>query len=200
MPQTRESDEAVSELEPYQIQAKPQIYNGIQMRSGLEVTIARAFDAIGLSWTYEPARYYQGKVETYLPDFEVELPVVGIEQIGARGFYDRRSPVLIEVKYSLENEALRQQAVRRAATIEATRDDPLIFVGLQELRASLAGWIISGDGQAIPGAITQRREYKVGGLGRLKEPCLYVGPLAEIWLDGFVSSSIDKHDLPRYPR
>jgi hypothetical protein len=188
----------MSSLEPYNFKAKPAIYKGTQMRSGLEVTIARALDAIGLQWTYEPARYADNR-DYYSPDFRVKIAVVGLDEVSPTGLYQKDdADIFVEAKYTMENETLRKQAVRRAQILEQSTDAPLIFVGLTELHASLAGWIISGDGRAVPGAITRRRKYEISGSTTVDQPCLYVGPMAEIWLDGFAAASIDELALPSY--
>jgi len=43
-------------------------YKGIEFRSSWEVRVAKAFDALGIVWTYEPRRFFLGR-RSYLPDF-----------------------------------------------------------------------------------------------------------------------------------
>lgn len=47
---------------------KRQRYRGVWMRSGFEVRAAKAFDALNLTWVYEPKRFDLGEC-TYVPDF-----------------------------------------------------------------------------------------------------------------------------------
>lgn len=44
-------------------------YNGITFRSKLEADWARAFDALGIAWEYEPKGRYFGPDQFYLVDF-----------------------------------------------------------------------------------------------------------------------------------
>lgn len=46
----------------------PVSYNGIRMKSTYEVRVARALDALGVPWEYEPKRFNCGAF-TYAPDF-----------------------------------------------------------------------------------------------------------------------------------
>src|SRR5262245_42546061 len=48
--------------------ARRMTYAGEHFRSRLETLWAQAFDAAGLAWSYEPARFVLGG-GTYLPDF-----------------------------------------------------------------------------------------------------------------------------------
>ena len=43
-------------------------HDGVYFRSRLEARWAARFDAAGLAWSYEPARFYLGNF-SYLPDF-----------------------------------------------------------------------------------------------------------------------------------
>jgi hypothetical protein len=43
-------------------------YCGIDFRSSWEVRVAKAFDALGIAWVYEPRRFFLGR-RSYLPDF-----------------------------------------------------------------------------------------------------------------------------------
>jgi hypothetical protein len=43
-------------------------YNGHRFRSSWEVRVARALDALGIKWEYEPKRFHFGD-QTYRPDF-----------------------------------------------------------------------------------------------------------------------------------
>lgn len=52
------------------IAARPTTYNGIEMRSRLEASVAQTFDSSGERWAYEP-RCYASEEGQYLPDFEV---------------------------------------------------------------------------------------------------------------------------------
>lgn len=72
--------------------AKPGTYRGIQMRSGLEVSVAQALDEFGVRWAYEAPAPING----YLPDFtiveareELELPR-WVEVKPAQLLYDTR--------------------------------------------------------------------------------------------------------------
>ncbi len=48
--------------------AKREWYKGISFRSSWEVRVAKALDARGVEWSYEPKRFDLGEC-TYLPDF-----------------------------------------------------------------------------------------------------------------------------------
>lgn len=182
----------MTDLDLYKFPAKPAIYKGIPMRSGHEVTIARAFDAIGLSWSYEPSRFADNRAY-YTPDFLIAIEVIGLDELGPK-----RSPVYVEAKPFMDDERMRRKVVQKAQVLEQSTDDPLVVVGLQELHASLAGWLISGDGSAIPAAITRRRKYEITGFTTYEEPSLYIGRYAEVWLDGFNAASLDDLVLPNY--
>ena len=52
------------------IQARPTLYNGIQMRSRLEADYAAALDRRGLQWEYEPI-CFGGPGGQWLPDFHL---------------------------------------------------------------------------------------------------------------------------------
>ncbi len=56
-----------------QIKAIETSYSGHRFRSRLEARWAIAFDAMGLSWTYEPEGYHLPSGRMYLPDFRVEI-------------------------------------------------------------------------------------------------------------------------------
>lgn len=52
-------------------------YKGVLFRSSWEVRTAKALDALGIAWEYEPQRFYfKGERFTYLPDFY--LPTKGV--------------------------------------------------------------------------------------------------------------------------
>jgi hypothetical protein len=51
-----------------QLQARPTIYKGIQMRSRLEAQVAADFDRLGVAWEYEPM-CFASPAGQYLPDF-----------------------------------------------------------------------------------------------------------------------------------
>lgn len=56
------------------IEAKPTVWRGIEMRSGLEARWAEHLDRIGVAWEYEPQVFWlgSGKKRTgYLPDFRL---------------------------------------------------------------------------------------------------------------------------------
>jgi len=178
--------------ELYPIPAKPTTYKGVPMKSGNEVTIARALDDVGLAWKYEAVRYADNR-DYYTPDFHITIEVVGLA-----GFPSKQSCVHVEAKPYMNDEKMLRHAIRRAQILEQSTDDPLLFVGLQELRASLAGWLISGDGSAVLGAITRRRKYETAGFKSVEEPCLYIGQYAEAWLDGFNAASFDQLVLPNF--
>lgn len=54
------------------IEARPTVYNGIQMRSRLEATYAQWLDRTGMQWQYEP-KCYADSNRQYLPDFSFHL-------------------------------------------------------------------------------------------------------------------------------
>lgn len=57
------------------LEPRPTIYNGIQMRSRLEAGFAMWLDAMKADWTYEPHALAHGDLGQYLPDFLLsELP------------------------------------------------------------------------------------------------------------------------------
>lgn len=54
------------------IAVKPTWYNGVFFRSRLEARWAVFFDALGISWRYEPEKY-DTPHGPYIPDFEIDL-------------------------------------------------------------------------------------------------------------------------------
>lgn len=54
------------------IAVKPTWYNGVFFRSRLEARWAVFFDALGISWRYEPEKY-ETPHGPYIPDFEIDL-------------------------------------------------------------------------------------------------------------------------------
>ena len=53
------------------IQARPTLYNGIQMRSRLEADYASCLDRGGIDWKYEPT-CFAGPDGQWLPDFKTK--------------------------------------------------------------------------------------------------------------------------------
>lgn len=98
------------------IDPKKAEFNGITMRSRLEVDFARHLSRQGISWTYEPA-IFGPKGRGYLPDFELHL--------GVRRCY-------VEVKPTV------QQAIQATSRMEIIwrdfSDATLIVVSAQESR------------------------------------------------------------------
>lgn len=56
-----------------EIQARPTLYKGIQMRSRLEADFARYLDSLGTPWAYEPS-CFADETAQWLPDFRTSLP------------------------------------------------------------------------------------------------------------------------------
>ena len=57
-----------------QIKAIETRYKGYRFRSRLEARWAVFFDALGISWEYEPEGFDLGPAGYYLPDFKLKLP------------------------------------------------------------------------------------------------------------------------------
>jgi hypothetical protein len=63
-------------------------YNGTKFRSSYEVRVARACDALGLAWQYEPRCFRLSPTQSYRPDFI--LPEAGaIWEV--KGYIDKKS-------------------------------------------------------------------------------------------------------------
>jgi hypothetical protein len=88
-------------------------YNGVEMRSRLEVRFARHLSAIGEEWRYEP-RVYGRRGHGYLPDFEI---------LGAA------RPTFIEVKPTI---AEAGAAELKMAVIWNVHRDALLVVACEE--------------------------------------------------------------------
>lgn len=98
------------------IDPKKTEYNGITMRSRLEVDFARHLTRQGIRWTYEPA-IFGPKGKGYLPDFELHL--------GPRRCYVECKPTVAQAK----------GAFRRIEIIWRNYPDAvLIVVSAQESR------------------------------------------------------------------
>lgn len=68
-------------------------YNGISFRSAWEVRVAKALDALGVQWEYEPKRFEIDSTTTFLPDFY--LPDAGAFW-EVKGWYDDFSRIRVE--------------------------------------------------------------------------------------------------------
>jgi hypothetical protein len=97
-------------------------YNGIEFRSAWEVRVAKAFDALGMPWQYEPRRFFLGR-RSYLPDFYLPNEDVWWE---VKGYFPRSGQKLIAdfrrgypdrtlVIATLPVIEMLEQTVRRAA-------------------------------------------------------------------------------------
>jgi len=78
---------------------KPE-YKGIRFRSSYEVRVAKALDAYGIAWEYEPKRFNLGTC-SYLPDFY--LPGLGVYW-EVKGYFGRESQKKIELFRSMHPE------------------------------------------------------------------------------------------------
>lgn len=54
--------------------ARPEPYNGVQMRSKLERHVAEFLDELGVGWEYEIPVVHDGRILRYLPDFKIAAP------------------------------------------------------------------------------------------------------------------------------
>ena len=75
------------------IQAKPTIYNGVQMRSRLEAKWAAFFDQIGWRWEYEP----DGFGDYYIPDFMILGPrplLIEVRPVATEPGYEAQIPTM----------------------------------------------------------------------------------------------------------
>jgi hypothetical protein len=86
------------------MRARPTIYNGVQMRSRLEATLAGWFDRNAIPWAYEPG-CFANETGQYLPDFRLDGFAVG---------GGNKRPIYVEVKPTLE---LADAAKRRMEII-----------------------------------------------------------------------------------
>jgi hypothetical protein len=70
-------------------------YHGQWMRSSYEVRVAKALDALGIRWEYEPERFDLGSC-TYLPDFYLPDEAMYVE---VKGWYGPNSQRVINAFY-----------------------------------------------------------------------------------------------------
>lgn len=166
--------------EPYRIKPVPAVYKGISMRSMLEVDTARALDRIGIKdWRYEETRFADEEGQ-YTPDFKI--PAVYVKGWGR---FDVTA-VYVEARPTMLNQGFRKKAELNAATLALSTDDPLLFVGLEEMPAALLGWCYGiNRHNPVLGVIGLWRNVTIDGQMSTPQPCLYVDTAAAVWLDGW---------------
>jgi hypothetical protein len=173
----------MSDVELYRIPAKPTIYKGVPMKSALEAKTAAALERVGLriniDFTYEPLRFADDQA-VYTPDFHIGwIPIEGAPTFsGSEAFVEAR-PTMIDDRF-------RRKATQNANTLALSTDSPLIFVGLNEFPTALLGWCYGiNPHQPVLGVIATRHNLQLDGHNEPPEPCLFVGIVANAWVDGF---------------
>lgn len=79
---------------PVTIKAIETRYAGCRFRSRLEARWAVFFDALGISWEYEPQGYDLGDAGPYLPDFFLRIPGEKCPKMGENcGYFVEIKPV-----------------------------------------------------------------------------------------------------------
>lgn len=82
------------------MKAIPTRYNGYHFRSRLEARWAVFFDALGLSWEYEPEGFDLGDGVRYLPDFWLPSHGVWVEVKAGQLSEDERNKVVMLLLHS----------------------------------------------------------------------------------------------------
>jgi hypothetical protein len=136
-------------------------YNGIQMRSAIEVAYARFADSHGLRWEYEP-EVFHGIAGHWRPDFRLEaIPLT---------WSSTPTPVYVEVKFrrwwAEASEEARRALLTSMATIFSSDPDAVVILEQSgivnrptlismsdtgRIERTLAKWLTGANGRPILG-------------------------------------------------
>lgn len=135
------------------LQARPTIYNGVQMRSRLEAGFAAWLDRWDVNWTYEP-QVFANATGQYLPDFKIDrIRVLGCDST----LYVEVKPGTFNVRNEEEWLTSREDIIRTshknahfvvAVGPEGSRPSELHIMVYGTVRRAL--WVLEGRQAQVP--------------------------------------------------